>query len=259
MILWLVALSGIGYCAILFHVWQNRIELAIESQSLGEIRKVDIFNHRTAQSTSPVIYSLDGNKHRNALLPATFGLVIAKVSGSPPPLIIAIYDQGKRDIDFRPATVTPAPWRRNVSGRAALFDTFLVSELRTDIERRFGKPQRRYLFGHSLAGYYALDLPTRQKMHGFAGIFAFSPTFSHDLSLINRLGATCANTRIVYASIGLESGRDADVFDRAAEVVKGERACVSRATFLHHWGIIHQFIMSTGHVAAFHRIFVNGK
>ncbi len=256
---WVLAASGIGYSLLLRHVWQGGAAFSLKSPSLNEKRDIEIFNHRSAHPGAPVIYTLDGEKHGNAVFAAANGMLIAIVFGKPPPLVVAVHSHGRRDIDFRPATVEPAAWRPYISGRAATFDVFLIADLRREIETRFGGGRAAYLFGHSLAGYYALDLPTRTNQHGFAGIYAFSPTFSHDLSLIKRLRRACAVSPYLYATIGLESSRDSAVFDRASKIAQADPACANKIVFVRHPGVIHQFIMLTGQISAYYHIFSQGN
>lgn len=242
------------YAILLAIVWNARTELTVGSEALGEVRKITVFGVPGGNAPNITIYALDGEKHRHALLPATHAAVISWVSGNPQPLFVAIHNQGRRDEDFRPNTVQPASWRPNISGRSTAFDSFLLHEARSEIERRFGRSDRRYLFGHSLAGYYALDMPTRQQQHGFNGIFAFSPTFSHDLSFLSRLQKICRNSSYIYANIGLESSRDTAVFDIADKKFHSTAMCRRNVQLARHIGIIHQFIMLTGQLAALRQI-----
>jgi predicted alpha/beta superfamily hydrolase len=241
------------YAILLAIVWNARTELMVRSEALGEVRKITVFGVLGGNAPNITIYALDGEKHRHALLPAAHSALISWVGGNTQPLFVAIHNQGRRDEDFRPSKVQPASWRPNIAGRSAAFDLFLLNEARSEIERRFGRSERRYLFGHSLAGFYALDMPTRQPQHGFNGIFAFSPTFSHDLSLLSRLTKVCRNTHI-YANIGFESSRDTAVFDVAEKKFHGTAMCRGNVQLAHHVGIIHQFIMLTGQVAALRQI-----
>lgn len=256
---WLVALAGISYAALLLTTWVNRTEMSVESKALGEGRNVTVFWGSMTRHPKIAVYALDGEKHRHGLLPAAHGALFAWASGQAQPLFVAIHDQGGRDRDLRPAKVKPAHWRPDISGRAAAFDNFLVRELRSKIEARFGTPKKRFLFGHSLGGFYALDMPGRQPGHGFAGLYAFSPTFSHDLSLLDRLEAACISTTHIYANIGLESGRDTDVFKKAERKVQSTAACRDRFETSHHPGMIHAVAMLTGQLAAFHRIFADSN
>jgi predicted alpha/beta superfamily hydrolase len=258
MMAWLVALAGISYAALLATTWINRTEILVPSQALGESRKVTVFGGAGSGRPRVAIYSLDGDKYRHGLLPAAHGALFAWASGEAPPLFVAIHDQGGRDRDLRPAQVKPAHWRPNISGRAAAFDIFLVQELRKEIEARFGAPQRRFLFGHSLGGYYVLDMPGRQLKHGFAGLYAFSPTFSHDLSLLDRLEAACNSAPQIYANIGLESRRDTAVFRDTEKRVRANPACRGRFETFHHPGMIHATVMLTGQLAAFQKIYADG-
>ncbi len=227
--------------------------IVIASKALDEARTVTVFGSAKGQTTE-VIYSLDGDKYRHGLIPAAHSTLIAWLSGRPSPTFVAIHDHGARDTDFRPAYVRPAYWRPNISGRGPAFDMFLMQELRGQVEQKLGRGAKRYLFGHSLGGYYALDMAARQPQHGFAGIYAFSPTYSHDLSLLERLDSVCENSKHLYLNIGLESGRDTEVFNRVKSAVKISNVCRNKVVFGEHFGVIHGLIMITGQISALRQI-----
>lgn len=248
------ALFSLSYCALLYVVWNGRTEVVVVSTALNERRNVTIFGSSVRQP-SVTIYSLDGEKYRHGLIPAAHAQLMAWLSNAPPPIFVAIHDHGGRDKDFRPARVKPAYWRPKISGRGPAFDVFLLEELRAVIKRRFGRGGNQYLFGHSLGGFYALDMASRQTKHGFAGIYAFSPTFSHDLSLLDRLNNSCENSSSIYANIGLESGRDTDVFTQATVAANRSDECRSKITVDEHFGMIHGLVMLTGQVSALRQIY----
>jgi predicted alpha/beta superfamily hydrolase len=254
---WAAGVLSLCYSALLASVWLNRSELIVESNALAERRSVTIFGAKDSSSETHdvAVYSLDGDKHRHALMPAAHGAVVAWLHGDRAPLFVAIHDNQRRDVDFRPAKVQPASWRPNISGRGAAFDRFLLTELQPEINRRFGGVKRRYLFGHSLGGFYTLDMPTRQARHDFAGLYAFSPTFSHDLSLIDRLSITCANSKNVYMNIGLESARDTAIFGQAEAALRRNAPCTANVRITRHFGVVHQLIMLSGQIAAFQDIY----
>lgn len=255
---WPIAVLSLCYCTLLASIWFNRSEFFIESNALDEPRSVTVFgaNGLAPETRDVAVYSLDGDRHRHALIPAAHGAIVAWLHGDRTPLFVAIHDQRRRDVDFRPAKVQPASWRPNISGRAVAFDRFLLTELQPELNRRFGRIKRRYLFGHSLGGFYALDMPTRQAYHGFAGLYAFSPTFSHDLSLIDRLDMTCANSKNVYMNIGLESARDTTIFGQAEAALRRNERCTANVHISRHFGVVHQLIMLSGQIAAFQDIYV---
>jgi predicted alpha/beta superfamily hydrolase len=252
---WLVVLFAAGYALILLHFWTGRVEMNVQSAALSERRVVTLFNATSADASRPIIYSLDGEAIRHGLLPAANGAIIAWLHGYQAPTVVAIHTRQNRDVDLRPISVKPAYWRPNIKGRAPDFDVFLITEMRAAIEKRFGQPKKRYLMGHSLGGFYAIDMASRRSDHGFDGLFAFTPTFSHDMSLLKRLGSTCANSPILYANIGLESGRDTAVFQKAARVIAASSKCDGKVTLARHPGMIHSVAMVTGQIAAFFQIY----
>jgi len=231
-------------------LWWKSAEETIFSTALGEDREYRIFNLPNSNSVNghDVVYGLDGEKIRHGLLPATFLKIGSLLRGEEAPIFIAVYSKDTRDIDLRPKTVTPSKWRPDISGRSDAFDRFLIEELRPSLEQEIGKPSQNYILGHSLAGLYALDIAARRK-NIFDGVFAFSPTFSHDLSIKDRLATTCRHTSKLYINIGLESGRDTEVFDQVTSKMSQQAACRENKLYIRkHFGMIHQVIMLTGQI-----------
>lgn len=155
---------------------------------------------------------------------------------------------GDRDKDFRPISSTPTRWRSKIPGHSDRFDRFLVEELFVEVEGENAGETQRFLTGHSLAGLYALDLAAHEP-ELFGGVFVFAPTFSHDISIANRLPHACAADLDIYANWGLESARDTEVFETTVKRWKSDAGCrrftpVTRR----HYGAIHQIVMITGQV-----------
>jgi predicted alpha/beta superfamily hydrolase len=254
-VVWLTFILALGYAILLARLWMGRQDMQLQSAALGEPRLATIYNGGNGSSSRLMIYSLDGEGVRHGLMPAANGALVAWFNGHKAPMVIAVHTQPNRDVDLRPAKVQQAYWRPDIKGRAASFDMFLLNELRAKVEGRFGKPSTRYLFGHSLGGFYAIDMASRRQDHGFDGLFTFSPTFSHDLSLLKRFATVCNNANRIYANIGLESGRDTDVFGKAEAAFAKIELCQKKVELRRHPGMIHQIVMLTGQIAALNRIY----
>lgn len=243
------AAFGVFLLASLLSGWQWTTSTVhtLDSAALHESRIYRVFNpHSNAQ----IVYSLDGDTLRNSLAPAVVFSVGAILSGQEPPKIVAIYSNANRDRDFRPATSAPTYWRHQIVGRSIEFDRFLLGELLPAVEGRQHNDTRRYIMGHSLSGLYALDLATRVPGR-FNGVFAYAPTFSHDMTISDRLPIACNNNTILYANWGLESARDTEVFATVAARWKADRRCYQRPPIAaRHYGSLHQIIMLTGHMHA---------
>jgi predicted alpha/beta superfamily hydrolase len=248
---WVVLPTGIACLAftlLCVSIWQRRVELTVHSKALGDVRRVSVFNSRdNSPSHETQIVSLDGQTYRNGVIAAATATLVSLIRWQSVPIVIAVHDMGKRDIDMRPKSVQPAYWRPNISGRSAQFDIFVTKELAGEVEQRFGVPTKTFLMGHSLGGFYALDLASRSP-RAFDGFLAYSPTFSHDLSLLNRLGVACSRAQFIYFNIGLESRRDDAIFERVASL----KACESRSVNIErHFGMIHAVVMLTGQASGF--------
>lgn len=247
---WGVRLSVAGVAILLIAatlVLSDSADLRLRSSALGDVRDYRVFN---PDGHGAVIYVLDGQNARNALVPATIAAVIATLRGMERPTIVAVHSGATRDRDFRPSSVTPTYWRPHISGRALDYDRFLLHELVPQVEGATNGSRRRHLMGHSLAGLYALDLASRAPGQ-FAGVFAFSPTISHDLSIVSRLPLACASGAVLFANWGLESERDTKTFAEAMSAWRSSPNCQRhRPIIRRHYGIVHQLIMVTGQVEA---------
>lgn len=225
--------------------WSKSERNFIWSKALEEERAYRVFN---PNSDGPLIYSLDGHTMRNSLFPAIIFSVNSFIRGQPMPKIIAIESTSSRDRDFRPPQGKPTYWRPTISGRAADFDRFILNELIPEVEGNTEAENDRYIMGHSLSGLYVMDLAGRDT-ESFSGYFAFAPTFSHDLSIGERLQHSCRSGAVVYANWGLESARDTEVFEETVSAWKSQPGCrLHPPTTSRHYGSIHATIMFTGHL-----------
>ena len=245
---WLIRLAcvlAVMIGAMLFWQWVASEAHVISSRALGSDRTYRVFN---PNSHGPVIYALDGQNARHGLLPAVIFSVTAAVKGQELPKIVAIASGKDRDADFRNARSEPELWRPRIAGHANRFDSFLIGEIIPVIEGEAIGQTPRFVMGHSLAGLYALDLGARHP-DAFDGIFAFAPTFSHDLSIANRLAQTCRDGVMVYANWGWESARDTATFEKVMARWNAAPECgQQRPITRRHFGAFHQVIMLTGQV-----------
>ncbi len=251
----LVLLSIVAVTLTLFGLalWSGREERALHSAALGEQRRYTVYN--PAARPAKVILVLDGERLRHGLATAMQARLWAFLRGSSSPVVVAIEGQGTRDTDLRNASSQPAAWRPNIGGRSEKFDQFLIEEL-IPLVGRPDNQTKLYLFGHSLAGLYTVDFAIRhgidQRLSGYA---AFTPTFSHDLSILDRLPQLCAGSAQVLLTIGLESAREHDLFERARGKVAGTGSCAKhKVTFANHPGMIHQVVMLKGQAQAIRSI-----
>lgn len=214
------------------------------SAALGEERIYSVYH---SAYRSRIIYVLDGHMDRNGWIAATLYAIGSTLRGHSPPTVVAIHSNQNRDIDFRNKTSTPTDWRPTLEGRAPALDAFLLDELLPQVEEGLQTAPKRTLSGFSLSGLYALDLATRSE-GVFDRVQAFSPTFSHDTSISERLGNSCSDDTRLFANWGLESDRDTDVFQSAAARWQSSADCSKDSlTIRRHFGVIHALIMVTGH------------
>lgn len=98
------AAIALAYAGLLLWIWSDRTEIEFQSGYLKEKRSVTVFG----SNSEVTVYSLDGDKLRHGLLPATNGALIAWASGKQQPMLVAVRDHGGRDRDLRPEKVRPA-------------------------------------------------------------------------------------------------------------------------------------------------------
>tara|TARA_A100001391_G_scaffold195570_1_gene173032 strand:- start:233 stop:1009 length:777 start_codon:yes stop_codon:yes gene_type:complete len=252
-----MALGAIAFLGLLAVVlvgwatWAERRETTIMSQALGEERRLTVYNTDEG-NVEQVIIVLDGEKTRHGLSAAVQARTLSWLAGSRSPIGIAVDGMGTRDTDLRNAISNPATWRPRIAGRAADFDRFLAYELLPLARKLAGTPAEIYLFGHSLGGLYSLDFAIRKADEtNLAGYAAFSPTFSHDLSIMERLAKLCDTKARGLITIGLESDREEKLFKHASTRFPNAEACAGHAPRMErHPGAIHQIVMLPGQTRA---------
>lgn len=230
-------------------IWQWVISEhhTVQSNALNEKRDYRVFN---PDSRGPIVYAFDGQSLRHGLAPAVLFSLGALARAQPMPKLVAISSGKQRDRDFRPIESEPSSWRQVISGRSHKFDRFLLDELAPRVEGHQPLSGKRYLMGHSLAGLYALELAVREQ-NQFDGVFAFSPTFSHDLSVKERLGDLCAPDLDVFVNWGLESARDDEVYQATMTHWLDVPKCGAHPpATARHYGAIHQIVMLSGQAHA---------
>lgn len=149
----------------------------------------------------PVIYLLDAN--------ATFGTLVEAIrmrahrpaaTGVVPAVVVGVgserdgpYDRVRRTYDYTPPNAAGAATGLETGGRDR-FEAFLLGELAEQIEERYPIDRsRRILLGHSLGGFFVLDLLLRRP-DAYAAYIAISPSIWWDrdrlLQAADALGAT---------------------------------------------------------------------
>lgn len=235
------------FAGFAFNVSINSRSGSLFSQALGESRAYRAY----FEGSDRALYILDGQMDRNAWVAASFYSFGSLLRGKQAPTIIAVHSGSNRDIDFRNGRSDPSDWRPVISGRAQDFDRFLLDELLPHIEEN--RPRDKTLSGFSLSGLYSIDFVARHP-DAFMAVQAFSPTFSHDKSIVGRLQKTCESAGRHFVSWGLESRRDTAVFEEAMKAWSEHTDCADNPPIdRRHFGVIHPLIMVSGH---FERAFV---
>ncbi|MDQ8202930.1 alpha/beta hydrolase-fold protein [Pelagicoccus sp. SDUM812003] len=163
-------------------------------------------------ATYPVIYALDGDH--------TFPMMCSIVtelgwSGAVPPSIVVGIGYGTLDLEngnHRSRDLSPQPYGNEPqSGGGPKFHQFLLTEAIPFIEERYpADPEKRYLFGHSLGGLFALYTYSKSG-DDFQGIVAGSPFLAGQLDLLSDT-ASGADARVCRLFIVTGDEEDAVYF-----------------------------------------------
>lgn len=163
----------------------------------------------------PVIYVLDGNSdfitvaetvRRVSRRPMATGIVPAIVVGIGYPNTNG-YNADRRHLDFTrgPADASVFPDKAGGCGGQAAYLRLLGNQLLPHVQSRLNAdPDRRILLGHSLAGYFVLDLLS-QRPDMFNGYISFSPSVWWDRKGLSRaLASANAITRPIrlFTAVG---------------------------------------------------------
>ena len=141
---------------------QSYSEIQMHSNVLAEERELLVHlpdDYHTTKRQYPVIYLLDGNRHFSHAMIAE--RILQQESLTPESIIVAIPNmQGTRS--------------RDLSAKKDAFLTFIEQEVFNLIETNFRVSGNRTIFGHSMAGYFVLNVLADQP-NLFDNYIAASP------------------------------------------------------------------------------------
>jgi predicted alpha/beta superfamily hydrolase len=260
-------IAATPFAIALWNVASVETRLTLRSGALAMNRRATIYTPAGYDPASPrrypVLYSLDGQSFRHDRLPATWVRVLSAVGLIEPVIVVAIHNEGVRDIDMRPPGVEPAHGDPPVpGGRDAAFTNFLRDELFPAIDRRYRTSAYRIISGHSLGGFYAVDRLSRSPGL-FQAHFAYSPSFAHDRRSLPRLHAAMAMPRpepsFLYMNIGEEGGTNYLTYFQRAAMIAAVRPAGSQVIVRseRHRGMVHPIVMIPGQARAL--IWWNGQ
>jgi hypothetical protein len=170
------------------------VSFTIHSAALGQDRRIRVHlpsGYATGSSHYPVLFVLDGEQLFVQLAGVSEALPWAFRA---PPLIVVAIDNVQRTKDMATAWTSAAPKGMYESsapraGGADAFLAFIQRELIPEVDRRYRTTNFRILFGHSLAGLFALHA----FVHApglFTATIASSPTaFWNGDEVIDRMAA----------------------------------------------------------------------
>lgn len=137
----------------------ERVSMA--SSLLGDNREVQVLlpesYHSNTKATYPVIYLLDGDYTLHGIS-GMLDFMANKAQLIPDVILVGISDKGT---DIYRQYMTPeeltAPFKKEDSGKAKLFLTFLEKELKPYINNHYRTANNSILVGHSIAGLFVLN------------------------------------------------------------------------------------------------------
>lgn len=157
----------------------------------------------------PVIYVLDGQDFFYTVVETLARLSRrTDATGVVPATVVGVSRQtqarvASRHVDFTPDHAADGSSEGRQVGGADAFLHFLTAELAPIIEQRFPvNPQKRVLFGHSLAGFFTLySLVTAPT--NFAAYIAISPSvWWHEALLVDEIAQRDSVTSTVFLAAG---------------------------------------------------------
>lgn len=218
--------ASLPFAIAFIAVVQSEQHYRLSSTALGMDRRITVYTppgyDPSATRRYPVLYSLDGQSFRHGRLPAIWVRLLSAIGQTPPIIVVAINNEGVRDIDMRPRAPVPLHDDPPVSGRDAAFTAFIRDELMPFVARRYRSSAYRVISGHSLGGFYVVDRLSRSPGL-FQAHFAYSPSFTHDRASLVRLERAVAMRRseptLLYMNIGEENALTLVTFGRAARML----------------------------------------
>jgi len=159
--------------------------VTLHSKVMNEERRVMIYlpeNYEESSEKCPVVYVLDGTSHY--LHAASSTQFLSNISKAPGLIVVAITNT-RRSRDM----TTPDPDSRKFreNGGAALFASFIGSELIPYINAHYRTQPYNILAGHSLAGFFTFYMMLNHTAL-FDAYIAISPSlYWNDEALVNQL------------------------------------------------------------------------
>ena len=152
-------------------------EITIKSRVLAEERSIIVHlpsGYAKSKKNYPVLYLLDGKRHLYHSVIAT--KLLHKAKKAPELIIVAITNkEGLR--------------QRDLNTESEKFTLFISSEVITYVNNHYRTTDSNTLFGHSLAGFYAVNLLANHSEFFENYIAASPPLQGDDVELYNKIMA----------------------------------------------------------------------
>jgi predicted alpha/beta superfamily hydrolase len=186
-------------------------QISIKSKVLGEERNLIIHlpeKYAKSGKRYPVLYLLDGKRHLYHSVIAT--QLLRKAKKIPELIIVAISNKENMR-------------ERDLNTESENFTLFLSSEVMTYVNKNYRTTGSNTLFGHSLAGFYTVDLLANHPEMFESYIAASPPLQGDDITIYNKI---MAHSKIY------ETGKKAFYFTLASKEEEGGDVSSAMSNFV---------------------------
>ena len=201
----------------------------LTSSVLSQTRRINVYlppGYAEGQARYPVLYLLDGGIREDFLHIAGIASLAADFRNIREFILVGIEGIDRyHDLTF-PSSVETDRQRLPSSGGSALFRTFLATEVKPFIERRYRVTGEAALMGESAAGLFVTETLLRQP-DIFTGYIAVSPMLWWDGGSLSRQADSLLRkpfppARRLYLTIADEGGPMREGVDRLVEALKAQ-------------------------------------
>lgn len=203
------------------------ISHTLTSSVLGQTRRINVYlppGYVDGNARYPVLYLLDGGIKEDFLHIAGIASLAADFRNIREFILVGIEGVDRyHDLTF-PSSVESDRQRLPTNGGSARFRTFIATEVKPFVERRYRVTGESALMGESAAGLFVTETLLRQP-DIFTGYIAVSPMLWWDGGSLSRLADSLLRkpfppARRLYLTIADEGGPMREGVDRLVEALK---------------------------------------
>ncbi|MBQ4852994.1 alpha/beta hydrolase [Pseudoalteromonas sp. MMG012] len=187
-------------------------QVTLQSTILKENRNIIVHlpsGYKKSKQRYPVLYLLDGERHLYHSVIATE--LLHKAGQIPELIIVAVTNnEGMR--------------QKNLNTHSEKFTLFLTNEVMTHVDKHYRTVGKNTLFGHSLAGFYTVNLLANTAVNFENYIAASPPLQGDDIDLYNKIIAPTNDDKMrnktLYLTLATHKEEGEDVANAMHNFVK---------------------------------------